>query len=119
MDKTVRVGGRVDKNVCVGGRVDKNVCVGGRVDKNECVGGRVDKNVCVGGRLNKNEDLSIDWAEWRDFFSIYPGDTLEELVDYWIHTPVSERWGADLRGQLQFVFLVTFTLPAAAVLFRY
>lgn len=39
-------------------------------------------------KLDKNKDLGIDWAEWRDFFNLYPSDNLRDMFDIWLDRPM-------------------------------
>lgn len=42
-------------------------------------------------RIDKDGSLSIDWQEWRDFFNLYPADTLDEMLRFWRQSCVSRR----------------------------
>ena len=40
-------------------------------------------------RIDQDNNLSIEWDEWRDFFDLYPGESLEDLVQFWRASIVS------------------------------
>jgi hypothetical protein len=42
-------------------------------------------------RIDRDGDMSIEWAEWRDFFELCSADTLSDLAVAWRHSLVSSR----------------------------
>ena len=45
----------------------------------------------VADSIDKDGSLSVDWAEWRSFFQLYPGAELEDLVQFWRQSLVSNH----------------------------
>ncbi len=42
-------------------------------------------------RIDKDGSLSVDWKEWRNFFQLYPSGDLEDMVQYWRQSLVSNN----------------------------
>ena len=34
-------------------------------------------------QMDKDGSLTLDWDEWRNFFELYPSESLEDMIMYW------------------------------------